>query len=103
MRKTIRKVTMVVAVLMTSCQALLNRNSGPVISQATTMRTDRTKAHGLPRRSAERAAKILKRSPTVAPLRTVAVMDPQGKHPAVVRGMAEPPAPPGTWRHIAPD
>jgi hypothetical protein len=54
---------------------LLNRNTGPLISQVATMSTDRTKAQGLPSRSAERAAKILNRSLTVDPLPTVECID----------------------------
>jgi hypothetical protein len=38
MRKTMRKVTIVVAVLITSCQVLLKRKRGPLTSQ-TPMRT----------------------------------------------------------------
>ena len=36
-RKTIRKVMMVVPVLMTSCQVSLNRNSGPVTAHTRMM------------------------------------------------------------------
>ena len=47
-RNTIRKVTMIVAVLMTSCQVSPNPNKGPVVAQTmmTTMAT--RKAQGLP-------------------------------------------------------
>src|ERR1700704_4830580 len=48
MRKTIKNVMMVVPVLMTSCQVSLNRNSGPVTSQARITPTARLKVAGLP-------------------------------------------------------
>jgi hypothetical protein len=47
-RNTIRKVTMVVPVLMTSCQVSLNRKSGPVAIQMNTIPVARKKAIGLP-------------------------------------------------------
>ena len=48
MRKTIRKVIIVVAVFMTSCQVLLNPNMGPVIAQTRMMIMAITKATGRP-------------------------------------------------------
>src|SRR4051812_21083787 len=47
-RNTIRKVTTVVAVLMTSCQVFENPNSGPLTSQAMIRRTARLKPTVLP-------------------------------------------------------
>jgi hypothetical protein len=48
MRNTIQKVTMVVPVLMTSCQESLNRNRGPDTNHTTTTPTAARKATGLP-------------------------------------------------------
>src|SRR4029450_1364705 len=47
-RKTIRKVTIVVPVLMTSCQVSLNPKSGPVRAHARITATARPNASGLP-------------------------------------------------------
>jgi hypothetical protein len=47
-RKTIRKVTMVVEVLMTSCHVSLKPNSGPVAAQITTSATAIRNVSGLP-------------------------------------------------------
>ncbi len=47
-RNTIRKVTMVVPVLITSCQVSLNRNTGPVSAQTSTTATQMMKVHGRP-------------------------------------------------------
>jgi hypothetical protein len=44
--KTIRKVTIVVAVLMTSCQVSLKANSGPLTSQSTMSATAPANASG---------------------------------------------------------
>ena len=46
MRKTMRKVTIVVAVLMTSCQVALKPKIGPVTSQPTMSPNAATKASG---------------------------------------------------------
>jgi hypothetical protein len=48
MRKTMRNVTMVVPVLMTSCQVSLYRKNGPVISQASITATAPAKVRGRP-------------------------------------------------------
>jgi hypothetical protein len=48
MRNTIRKVTIVVPVLMTSCQLSLNRNSGPVINHTRMRVTARMNVAGRP-------------------------------------------------------
>src|SRR5829696_2743329 len=48
MRKTIRKVTMVVPVLMTSCQVSEKPKSGPVTAQTTTTPAATAKAGGRP-------------------------------------------------------
>ncbi len=48
MRKTIRKVTMVVPVLMMSCQVSLKPKIGPVTAQATMTRRARPKVVGWP-------------------------------------------------------
>src|ERR1700760_1535193 len=48
MRKTIRKVTIVVPVLMRSCQVSLNPNSGPVIAHTATTATAKRKVAGRP-------------------------------------------------------
>ena len=48
-RKTIRKVTMVVAVLMTNCHVSENLNTGPRIPQISTLRNANRNAHGVPR------------------------------------------------------
>ena len=45
-RKTIRKVTMVVPVLMTSCQVSLKWKSGPVTAQTRMTTTARPKVEG---------------------------------------------------------
>src|SRR5262245_24772927 len=58
MRKTIRNVTMVVPVLITSCHESLNRKSGPVIPHASTTEAARRKAAGRP---VARAADFAKR------------------------------------------
>src|SRR5688572_2357339 len=50
MRNTIRKVTMVVPVLMTSCQVSEKWNTGPVTAQMTSTAAAMMKAHGLPTR-----------------------------------------------------
>src|ERR1044072_9398301 len=47
-RNTIRKVTMVVPVLMTSCQLSENLKIGPDTAQTTTMTTQRQKVTGRP-------------------------------------------------------
>ena len=48
MRKTIRKVTMVVPVLITSCQVSLKPKIGPASAQIRTMATASTKVTGRP-------------------------------------------------------
>lgn len=48
MRNTIRKVTMVVVVLITSCQVSENPNTGPRSAYATTRPRQSTKASGRP-------------------------------------------------------
>src|SRR5688500_17345109 len=48
MRKTIKKVMIVVPVLMTSCQVSLNPKSGPVTAHATTTETAIMNVTGLP-------------------------------------------------------
>src|SRR5687767_13659962 len=48
MRKTIRKVTRLVLVLMTSCQVSLNAKSGPVIAQMRITETAVMKVKGRP-------------------------------------------------------
>src|SRR6478672_3066530 len=48
MRKTIKKVTIVVLVLMTNCHVSEKLNSGPVIPHARITRTASTNAHGEP-------------------------------------------------------
>ena len=48
MRKTIKKVMIVVPVLMTSCQVSLNPKSGPVTAHAATTETAIMKVTGLP-------------------------------------------------------
>jgi hypothetical protein len=48
MRKTIKKVMIVVPVLMTSCQVSLNPKSGPVTAHATTTETAIRNVTGLP-------------------------------------------------------
>jgi hypothetical protein len=50
MRNTMRKVTMVVPVLITSCHVLLKPKSGPVIPQATMIATATRNALGVPAR-----------------------------------------------------
>src|SRR5688500_6751997 len=57
MRNTIRKVTMVVLVLITSCQVSLKRNRGPVRAQARMIPTAAANATGLPVTRAVRLAK----------------------------------------------
>ncbi|TPW01161.1 MAG: hypothetical protein FD125_2733 [bacterium] len=47
-RKTIRKVTMVVPVLITSCQVSLNLKIGPVAAHPSTIARQAMKVHGLP-------------------------------------------------------
>src|SRR5690348_2981590 len=47
-RKTIRKVIIVVAVFITNCQVLLNPNIGPVIAQPRMTMMASTKATGRP-------------------------------------------------------
>ncbi len=47
-RNTIRKVTMVVEVLITSCQVSLKWNSGPEAAQISTSATARMKVAGRP-------------------------------------------------------
>ena len=61
MRNTIRKVTMVVPVLMTSCQVSEKWNNGPVKPQTTMIPTAKMKACVLPAAS---VAKREKRSST---------------------------------------
>jgi hypothetical protein len=56
-RNTIRKVTMVVPVLMTSCHVSEKPNSGPVAAQATTTSTQAAKVTGRPAARATQAAK----------------------------------------------
>ena len=51
MRNTIRKVTIVVPVLMTSCQVSEKPNSGPVKAQAMTTASATPKAHDVPTHS----------------------------------------------------
>jgi len=48
MRKTIKKVMIVVPVLITSCQVSLNPNSGPVTAHAATTETAVMNVNGLP-------------------------------------------------------
>src|SRR5665213_431137 len=48
MRKTMRNVTMVVPVLMTSCQVLEYSKSGPVAPQTTMVKTARASAPDVP-------------------------------------------------------
>jgi hypothetical protein len=48
MRKTIKKVMIVVPVLITSCQVSLNPNSGPVTAHAATTETAIMNVNGLP-------------------------------------------------------
>ena len=52
MRKTVKKVAIVVAVLMTSCQVFENPNAGPETSQTAMASAVRPKAPELPDRSA---------------------------------------------------
>src|SRR5712692_1629185 len=59
MRNTIRKVTMVVAVLMTNCHVSLKRNMGPVATQMRMMSTAMKKAAGCPAVRAVRLARRL--------------------------------------------
>ncbi|MNX89065.1 hypothetical protein D3C86_1210640 [compost metagenome] len=47
-RKTIRKVMMVVPVLITNCQVSLNLKTGPVAAQTRTSSRHRMKVHGRP-------------------------------------------------------
>src|ERR1700730_2240768 len=51
MRKTMRKVTTVVPVLMTSCQVSLKLKMGPVTAQVTTTAVARKKMAGFPQKS----------------------------------------------------
>src|SRR6202035_2862492 len=51
MRKTMRKVTTVVPVLMTSCQVSLKLKIGPVTAQVTTTAVARKKMAGFPQKS----------------------------------------------------
>src|SRR6187200_2067787 len=48
MTKTMRKVTIVVPVLMTSCHVSLKWKIGPVMAHTITTRTASTSAHGVP-------------------------------------------------------
>ena len=57
-RNTIRKVTIVVPVLITSCQVSLKPNSGPVTTQTSTSSTASTKHSGRP---VNRAAALARR------------------------------------------
>ena len=57
-RNTIRKVTIVVPVLITSCQVSLNLNSGPVIAHAAITSRARPKLNGRP---AKRDAALARR------------------------------------------
>ena len=59
-RKTIRKVTMVVPVLMTSCQTSEKPKIGPVTAQTTTAASARMKASGRPAKAAIRPAMAVK-------------------------------------------
>src|SRR5438045_3943898 len=66
MRNTIRKVTMVVLVLMTSCQVSEKPNIGPVTAQARIMASATMKAHGEPTASAT-ACEALRKNSFVIP------------------------------------
>jgi hypothetical protein len=59
-RNTIRKVTMVVEVLITSCQVSEKPNTGPVIAHTPTAAMQRMKASGLPASLATPLAKRVK-------------------------------------------
>src|SRR5690606_15302458 len=59
-RKTIRKVTIVVPVLMTSCQVSEKPNTGPVTAQVSTTARARRKAAGWPAQPAIRLAMRVK-------------------------------------------
>ncbi|QTK80569.1 hypothetical protein AT6N2_C3055 [Agrobacterium tumefaciens] len=59
-RKIIRKVTMVVPVLMTSCQTSENPKSGPLMPQTITVPSATTKAVGEPENDAIRLANCVK-------------------------------------------
>src|SRR6478672_8719287 len=48
MRNTIRNVTMVVPVLMTSCQVSEKWNAGPLSAHTSTIRSADRKVHGVP-------------------------------------------------------
>ena len=61
-RKTIRKVTIVVPVLMTSCQVSDQWKNGPVMAQIATTDTPRTNAPGEPQASAVQQANFRNRS-----------------------------------------
>src|SRR5436190_22603637 len=61
MRKTIRKVTMVVAVLITSCQVSLNPKIGPVKAQITMVKRAIPNASGWPAARALFRANVWKR------------------------------------------
>jgi hypothetical protein len=61
-RKTIRKVTIVVPVLMTSCHVSENRKIGPVTAQTTMTVMARRNAHFDPSQNDALAAKRPKRS-----------------------------------------
>ena len=64
MRNTMRKVTTVVPVLMTSCQVSLKWKSGPLAPQARTTRSASRNARGLPTASDAAKASLAKRSLT---------------------------------------
>src|ERR1700726_4151567 len=62
MRKTMRKVTTVVPVLMTSCQVSLKLKIGPVTAQVTTTAVARKKMAGFPQKSEAWAGETTKPS-----------------------------------------
>src|SRR4030095_7210293 len=66
MRKTIRNVTIVVPVLMASCQVSLYRKNGPVTSQASITATAPAKVRGRP---ASRAGALADRAHQETPSR----------------------------------
>src|SRR5437762_589714 len=65
MRNTIRKVTMVVPVLMTSCQVSEKPKNGPVTAQTTTVSKASKKAMVLPVQIVAQREKRSKRAPRV--------------------------------------
>src|SRR5689334_8228176 len=67
MMNTIRNVTIVVPVLITSCQVLEKPRSGPVQAQTTRTATAATKTQGWPNTFAVREVNLVKK-PTLLPL-----------------------------------